>query len=129
VRLNLLLPLIVSFLPFPTWLLAEFLSAEEAEKVAVTIYGLTLLAALSLLSVVWRYAVRAHLAGTDMTDDELTALTRRLTPGLAGYVVLLGLGLFRPIIAVIGYLAIAVFFIIPLGRGRRRRPARSSDPQ
>lgn len=87
-----------------------------------------MLAALSLLSVVWRYAVRARLARTDMTDSELAALTRRLTPGLAGYVVLLGLGLFKPVVAVIGYLVIALFFIIPLGRGRRRRPARSGGP-
>ncbi len=129
VRLNLLLLLVVSFLPFPTRLLAEYLNSDNAERVAVSIYGLTLLVALSLLSVLWRYAVRAHLARTDMTDDELTALTRRLTPGLAGYVVLLGLGLFRPIIAVIGYLAIAIFFIVPLGRGRRRRAARSGDSQ
>ena len=129
VRLNLLLLLIVSFLPFPTRLLAEYLSSESAEKVAVTIYGLTLLAALSLLSVMWRYAVRTRLARTDMTDDELVALTRRLTPGLAGYVVLLGFGLFKPTVAVIGYLAIAIFFIVPLGRGRRRRPSRSGDPQ
>jgi uncharacterized membrane protein len=41
VRLNLLLLLIVSFLPFPTRLLAAYLSSEDAEKVAVTIYGLT----------------------------------------------------------------------------------------
>jgi uncharacterized membrane protein len=129
VRLNLLLLLVVSFLPFPTRLLAEYLNSDNAERVAVSIYGLTLLVALSLLSVLWRYAVRAHLARTDMTDDELTALTRRLTPGLAGYVVLLGLGLFRPIIAVIGYLAIAIFFIVPLGRGRRRRAASSGDSQ
>ena len=36
-RLNVPLLLIVSFLPFPTRLLAEYLSAEDAEKVAVTI--------------------------------------------------------------------------------------------
>ena len=98
--LNLLLLLVVSFLPFPTRLLAEYLNSDNAERVAVSIYGLTLLVALSLLSVLWRYGVRAHLARTDMTDDELTALTRRLTPGLAGYVVLLGFGLFKPTVAV-----------------------------
>jgi hypothetical protein len=81
------------------------------------------------LSVLWRYAVHTHLVRTELADDELAALTRRLTPGLAGYVVLLGFGLFRPVVAVIGYLAIAIFFIIPLGRGRRRRRARSDDAQ
>src|SRR5262249_55503189 len=59
VRLNLVLLLVVSFLPFPTRLLAQYLGADDPERVAVTIYGLTLLAAVSLLSLLWRYAVRA----------------------------------------------------------------------
>ena len=63
VRLNLLLLLVVSFLPFPTRLLAEYLNSDNAERVAVSIYGLTLLVALSLLSVLWRYAVRAIWRG------------------------------------------------------------------
>jgi uncharacterized membrane protein len=36
-RLNLALLLVVSFLPFPTRLLAEFLGSREDEKVAVTV--------------------------------------------------------------------------------------------
>ncbi len=124
VRINLLLLLIVSFLPFPTKLLAQYLSSDSAEKVAVTIYGLTLLVAITLLSLMWRYAVRARLVRQDAPDDELIALTRRLTPGLAVYVVLLGFGLFRPVVAVIGYLMIAFFFILPFQRARRGRDSR-----
>jgi uncharacterized membrane protein len=127
VRLNLVLLLVVSFLPFPTQLLAQYLSSDNPERVAVTIYGLTLLAAVSLLSLIWRYAVRAHLVRPDAGDDELIALTGRLTPGLAGYVLLLGLGLFKPVIAVIGYLLIALFVIIPLERASRRSHSRRSD--
>jgi uncharacterized membrane protein len=125
VRLNLVLLLVVSFLPFPTRLLAEYLSSDNPERVAVIIYGMTLLAAVTLLSLLWRYAVRARLVRADAGDDELIALTGRLTPGLAGYVFLLGLGLFKPVLAVIGYLLIALFVIFPLERARRRRPARS----
>ena len=120
VRLNLVLLLVVSFLPFPTRLLAQYLSSDDPERVAVTIYGLTLFVAASLLSLLWRYAVRARLVRSDTGDDELIALTGRLTPSLAAYVVLLGLGLFKPVIAVIGYLLIAVFVIFPLERARRR---------
>lgn len=51
-------------------------------------------------------------------------ITKRLTPGLAGYVVLIGTGLFLPIVAVFGYLVIAVYFIVPFGalRSTRRAP-------
>jgi hypothetical protein len=105
-------------------MIGYYLSSDDPERVAVTIYGLTLLAAVTLLSLLWRYAVRARLVRSDAGDEELVALTSRLTPGLAGYVILLGLGLFKPVIAVIGYLLIALFVIFPLEQARRRRPAR-----
>jgi uncharacterized membrane protein len=118
-RLNLLLLLFVSFLPFPTRLLSEYITTDRAERVAVTFYGLTLLIAAALLSLFWRYARHARLVRPDAGDQEITLLTHRLTPGLAGYAVLIVIGLFAPIAAVIGYLVIAFFFLIPL-RIRRR---------
>jgi uncharacterized membrane protein len=121
-RLNLLLLLFVSFLPFPTRLLSEYVNTDKAERVAVTFYGLTLLIAGVLLSVLWRYALHARLVRPDAKDEELSLLTHRLTPGLAGYVVLIIVGLFAPVAAVIGYLVIALFFLIPLHLPRRPRP-------
>jgi uncharacterized membrane protein len=117
VRLNLLLLLlVVSFLPFPTRLVADYVRQDRAERVAVTFYGITLLMATTLLMVLWRYAVRARLVRPDTADEEIELLTQRLTPGTAGYVVLIVSGLFLPIIAVIGYLAIALYYIIPFRR-------------
>ena len=113
VRLNLLLLLVVSFLPFPTRLLADYIRQDSAERVAVTFYGIWLLLASTLLLVLWRYAVRAHLVRPDAADEEIQLLTERLTPGLVSYLVLIISGLFLPILAVIGYLAIALYYIIP----------------
>jgi uncharacterized membrane protein len=124
IRLNLLLLLVVSFLPFPTRLLAEYISADNAERVAATIYGLTLLCTVGLLSLLWRYALHAHLVRPDADDTELTILTERLTPGLAGYGVLLILGLVAPVIAVIGYFLLAIYYIIPFSGLTRRKIAR-----
>lgn len=123
-RLNLLLLLTVSFLPFPTKLLAEYIQEDDAERVAATVYGLNLLLALLLVSLLWRYSVAEHLVRPDADDEEVDVLTRRLTPGLGGYVVFLAVGLFLPIVAVFGYLAIAVFFLVPI-RHLRRRGARA----
>ncbi|HEX3390599.1 MAG TPA: TMEM175 family protein [Streptosporangiaceae bacterium] len=132
IRLNLLLLLLVAFLPFPTRLFADYIGDDRPERVAATIYGVSLLVASTLLWVLWRYAVHAHLVRPDAGDEEVELLTQRLTPGLGGYIVLIVVGLFVPIIAVIGYLAIALFYVIPFGRWtridpfrRRRRPARS----
>jgi uncharacterized membrane protein len=121
-RLNLLLLFFVSFIPFPTRLLSEYVATEQAERVAVTFYGLTLLVAGALLSLVWRYALRARLVRPDAGDEEITLLTHRLSPGLVGYALLIVVGLFAPVAAVIGYLVIALFFLLPVRIRRRPRP-------
>jgi uncharacterized membrane protein len=113
-RLNLLVLLLVSFLPYPTRLLAEYVTKKEAERVAVTVYGITLLLAAAMLSVLWRYALRSKLVRPNIKDEEITLLTQRLTPGLAGYAVLIIVGIFFPVAAVIGYLVVALFFLIPV---------------
>jgi hypothetical protein len=50
-------------------------------------------------------------------------ITKRLAPGLAGYVAMIVLGLFLPVVAVLGYLVIAVYIIVPIGALRRRSAA------
>jgi TMEM175 potassium channel family protein len=112
-RLNLLLLLFVSFLPFPTKLLAESVNHEDAGRVATTIYGLTLLITAVVLSAVWRYAVAEQLVRPDTTDEDVKLLTKKLSPGLGGYAAMIVLGIFQPVAAVVGYLAIAVFYLIP----------------
>lgn len=130
VRLNLLFLLFVAFLPLPTKLFADFIERESSERVAVTIYGIALLLTSTLLLALWRYAVHARLVRPDAADEEIQFLTQRLTPGLGGYLVLIVAGLFVPLIAVIGYLAIALYYIIPFHREhltlRFRRPPRRS---
>ena len=116
VRLNLLLLLFVSFLPFPTRLLADYIGHDSPERVAVTFYGISLLLTTTMLLVLWRYAVWAHLVRPDLADEEIELLTQRLTPGLSAYLVLIVSGLFFPVVAVIGYLGIALYYIIPFRR-------------
>jgi len=116
VRLNLLLLLFVAFLPFPTRLFAGYIGKDSLERVAVTFYGATLLLTATLLLSLWRYALYRHLVRPDAADEEVQLLTQRLTPGLAGYVGLIVAGLFFPIVAVVGYLAIAVYYIVPSRR-------------
>jgi uncharacterized membrane protein len=118
IRLNLLLLLLVSFLPFPTRLFADYIGRDSPERVAVTFYGLTLLVTETLLLVLWRYAVRARLVRPEAGDEEIQFLTERLTPGLAGYLALIVVALFVPVIGVIGFLIIALYYVIPVRRPR-----------
>jgi uncharacterized membrane protein len=119
-RLNLVLLMVVAFLPFPTKLLAEYIHETEPERIATTLYGINLLLTVALVSALWRYAVHERLVRSELADDEVDTLTKKLTPGLAGYVLLIVIGLFFPIVAVVGYLAIALFILLPISALRRR---------
>ena len=124
-RLNLVLLFFVSVLPFPTHMLAEYRSNEGAERIAVTVYGLNLLAISAFIAIIWHYALWQRLVTKDNTEDDVRALTKKLDPSLASYAVVIGIGLWRPGVAVVLYLAIALFMIIPfrtvLRELRRRR--------
>jgi hypothetical protein len=67
--------------------------------------------------------VRERLIRSDIADADVQMIIKRLTPGLAGYVVVIVLGLFLPVLADFGYLFIAVYIIVPFGALRRRRTA------
>lgn len=112
-RLNLLLMFFVSLLPFPTHLLANFLSQTGPERVAVTIYGLNLFLITSLTSLVWHYAARNGHIRAGMPESERRTMSRKIDPSLAFYVFVLGVGLLEPRIAVTLYLLIALFIMLP----------------
>lgn len=129
-RLNLLLLFFVCLLPFATRLLSEYIAQPGAEKVASTVYGLTLVAASGLLSMLWRYARRAGLLIEDVPAEEVSLLTARLSPSLIVYCVLIALGFLLPQAAVVGYFLVALFLLTPRSRGsvifRTKRPGRRS---
>jgi uncharacterized membrane protein len=109
-RLNLLLLMWVTLLPFPTKLVGEALRDVEDERVFVTIYGLTLLAIRLSLFGLDAYSRREGLysregAEQDEDEEELQTDRRKLLPVLTGYVTAIIVGLFLPIAAVCLYAA------------------------
>ena len=78
-----------------------------------------------MVSLLWRYVLREGLVRPDADESDVRMLTKRLTPGLAGYVAVIVAGLFVPVVAVFGYLAIAVYFLIPWHAIRGRTEVRS----
>jgi uncharacterized membrane protein len=114
IRLNLLLLLLVSFLPFPTGLVADYIEDLEAERVATTIFGINLGLISLVISTLWRYAVGHDLVRPDAIGEEVETFTKVLTPSLIGYGALIVLSLFLPIVAIIGFLVIAVLLLVPI---------------
>ena len=84
-----------------------------AERIAVTVYGLNLLAINGFISVLWHYAVAEHLVRRDNSEADVRTLTSKLDPSLVSYAVVIGIGLVQPKVAVALYLAITLFVIIP----------------
>jgi uncharacterized membrane protein len=126
-RLNIVLLMLVSFLPFPTKLMAEAIDkTTDAERVAVIFYGLVLLAISVVTSVLWRY-VAAHrdLLEPEVTDSEVTAITLLTTPSFGFYIVVVGLAFLAPQVAAFGYLLIAVVALFRQ-RGDRAPTARTA---
>jgi uncharacterized membrane protein len=124
-QINLLVLLVVAFLPFPTRLVADALHDVGAERVAVTLYGLTLLAIRLLGSALDAYARREHFYSPQGDGDEVQGPRRRLLPVVAGYVIAIIIGLFLPVAAVAVYFGIAVYLIVPFRQVARllfRRP-------
>jgi uncharacterized membrane protein len=124
-RINLLLLFVVAFLPFPTKLIAEAIHEPNNERVFVTLYGLTLLTIRLLLFALDAYARREHLYAQDQADEDLATERRELWPVLAGYVLAILIGLAAPIAAVVLYLALAIFLVVPFRDVRRLLFSRS----
>jgi len=124
-EINLLVLLVVAFLPFPTRLVTDALHNAGAERVAVTVYGLTLLAIRLLGSALDAYARRGHLYSPQGDGDEVQGPRRRLLPVVIGYVIAILIGLVLPEVAVALYFGIAVYLIVPFRHVARllfRRP-------
>jgi uncharacterized membrane protein len=124
-QINLLVLLVVAFLPFPTRLVADALHQVGAERVAVTIYGLTLLAIRVLGSALDAYARHERLYSPRGNGEELASPRRKLLPVVIGYVIAILIGLAVPVGAVALYFGIAVYLIVPFREVARlllRRP-------
>ncbi len=126
-RLNLLLLMATSFLPFPTSVLAEALHAgESAERTAVVFYGAAALVIELLLRASVRYAEsRPDLRVGDWsaaTTPEVGAKARPHVTGWRAWVstalyavaILFGVFVF-PKIAVVGYLAVGIRSVFVVG--------------
>ena len=112
-RINLLVLMVVCFLPFPTRLVADALRDSDAERVAVTIYGLTLLAIRLLGIALDQYARREHMYSEHHEGEELRSVQRKSVAAVVGYLVAIAVGLLTPPVAVAVYFGVAIYMVIP----------------
>jgi uncharacterized membrane protein len=118
-RLNLLVLLLASFLPFPTKLVGDFVDEERAERVAVVFYGLTLLALAVAVALVVRYVFGRRELLKEHVEDSVAAEAARYRPSYVYYGVAIAISLLLPFVGVALYLAIALYLAVPARTIRR----------
>ena len=113
-RLNLILLMVLSFLPFPTRLVAEAFHNAEAERAAVLFYGGCLLTASIVLAAMWRLvALRADsLLKPEVRESDLQTILRYSEPNVGFYVIASVVAIWAPRASAIMYLVIAVNLVV-----------------
>jgi uncharacterized membrane protein len=118
IALNLLLLLGITWLPFPTALLAEHLLGEHADqRVAAVVYAGSFLALAIVFNVMWHYAVRARIVDDDV---HVAAITRQYALGPILYAVLVGVAFLDAEWCLVLSAFIALYFALPPSMWNRR---------
>lgn len=112
---NLLLLMSISFLPFPTAVLAEHLKDADARLTATLMYGGTQTVIAVFFNALWLYASsNRRLIDEHVTGQRLRSRTRRYLAGPFSYGVTVPLAFVSPWISVGIWVALAVLYLLPL---------------
>ena len=111
--LNILLLLTISFLPFPTKLVAQNLrQGGGGEEAAALIYAATFVLMAALHLIWWKYARKdRRLVADETPDSALRAVDRAYLPGVPMYGAVFVVAFFSPLAAVLITFAIAAFYL------------------
>jgi uncharacterized membrane protein len=110
--LNLLLLMGIVAIPFPTALVADHLTESSGGQVATVTYGLVMIAISIAFGSLWIYlAAHQHELGARRTVRTPTLSTVRFTVGNAGYIAGTIIAAFYPVVALIIFGLLAVYYL------------------
>jgi uncharacterized membrane protein len=121
---NLMMLMAVAFLPFPTAVLAEALHRGEDQNIAAAFYGCTLTAGGLFVNLTWHHAVRSGLLIPGLSEDDIRRVSRRYLVGPVIYAVAAVVGLFVPVVALVAYAFLNLFYLWPR---RHRAPSPTAE--
>jgi uncharacterized membrane protein len=126
--LNVLHLMLIAFLPFPTAVLAEAFHRGTDEPIAAAFYGGILTVIGIFVNAMWWYAAHEYrLLGTQLTAEQIRQIGRQFLVGPIVYAVATTIALVVPWLALLLYLLLNVFYLLPR-RGHESVPSRSSNP-
>jgi uncharacterized membrane protein len=108
--LNLLLLMTVSFLPYPTAVMGEFLRSDG--RPAALLYSGSMVAMAVAYNVLWRYAAHhRRLLVPSMSDAEIARYSRRNDIGLSVYALSIVVAFISAPATLVLYAAVAILFV------------------
>ena len=111
--LNLLLLLGVSFLPFPTLVVARYIDTPDAATAAM-FYNGTFTGIAFAWGFLWRYAARrSHLLDEEVDQASVHGISRQYLFGPLYYIVAGLVAIVSPLMSVLLDLLLAIFFALP----------------
>ncbi|CAN5342128.1 TMEM175 family protein [soil metagenome] len=107
--LNILLLMMIAFVPFPTLVVAEFARSDTEGRAAALLYGISMTTTAILFFALWMYGSR-RLLRPDADPREVSGITRSYLPGAPLYGTATLLAFASPTASLIMYAAIALFY-------------------
>jgi uncharacterized membrane protein len=109
--LNVLLLMVVAFIPYPTRIVAAFAQSADDRRDAALLYGMTMILLAVLFLVLWLYGSR-RLLRADADRREVSGITRSYLPGVPSYTFGTLLAFVNPIASLIVFAALAIFYAL-----------------
>jgi uncharacterized membrane protein len=111
---NLMLLMSVSFLPFPTAVVADRLREGGDKDIAAALYAGSLLVMGACFFITWRYAAhRRGLVTVELTPPQVRALVRRNAVGQGGYVAALAMAFVSAPVSLAICGLVAIYYVFP----------------
>jgi uncharacterized membrane protein len=111
IAFNLLLLLGITWLPFPTALLAEHLQGPHVDQqAAAVVYAGSFFAIAIVFNVMWRYAVRVRIVDESLN---VAAITKQYALGPIMYAILIGVAIFSADWCLVLSALYALYFALP----------------
>jgi len=112
--LNVMFLMVVSFIPFPTALVAGAIKAHDGVRAATFVYGGTMVFMAIMFNLVWGYASAGHrLLVRGLDPEYIRKGTRSYRKGPLLYVILTLPAVFNPYISLAAFAILAAYWLLP----------------
>jgi uncharacterized membrane protein len=109
--LNVLLLMLIAFVPFPTRVVADHALSADDRRAAALLYGTTMTITAILFFALWIYGSR-HVLRADADRREVSGITRSYLPGAPTYATATLMAFISPIASLVMFGAIALFYAL-----------------